>query len=105
MALALIVTHVLLPGHEEAFDALVARTLEGIRASEPGTLIYVSHAVAGEPPRRIFYELYADRAAFEAHEQQPHVQRFLAGRLDHVESFDVDFLDPVAGTAAVTTLP
>ena len=104
MGLALVVTHLLMPGHEDAFDALVARTLEGIRASEPGTLIYVSHAAA-DPPRRIFYELYADRAAFEVHERQPHVVRFLAERLDHVESFDVDFLDPVAGTAAATTIP
>ncbi len=103
MALALIVTHVLLPGHEDAFDALVSRTLVGIRADEPGTLIYVSHA-AIDPPRRIFYELYAERAAFEAHEQQPHVQRFLAERLEHVESFEVDFLDAVAGTAQATTV-
>ena len=104
MGLALVVTHVILPGHEDAFDALVARTLEGIRASEPGTLIYVSHAAA-DPPRRVFYELYADRAAFEAHEQQPHVQRFLAERLGHIESFEVDFLDAVAGTARATTVP
>ena len=105
MALALVVTHILLPGHEDAFDALVARTLEGIRADEPGTLIYVSHAPVADPPRRIFYELYADQEAFAAHEQQPHVQRFLAERLAHVESFEVDFLDAVAGTAQATTVP
>jgi quinol monooxygenase YgiN len=104
MALALIVTHVLLPGHEDAFDALVSRTLEGIRADEPGTLIYVSHA-AVDPPRRIFYELYADRAAFETHEQQPHIKRFLAERLEHIASVEVDFLDAVAGTAQAIRLP
>jgi quinol monooxygenase YgiN len=103
MGLALVVTHVLLPGHEEAFDALVVRTLEGIRASEPGTLVYVSHAVA-DPPRRVFYELYADRAAFAAHEQQPHVRRFLTERREHIESLEVDFLDAVAGTATATSI-
>ena len=105
MGLALVVTHVLLPGHEDAFDALVTRTLAGIRADEPGTLIYVSHAAAGEQPRRVFYELYADQDAFAAHEQQPHIQRFLTERLEHIESFDVDFLDAVAGTAAATEVP
>jgi len=105
MALALVVTHVLLPGHEDAFDALVARTLEGIRAHEPGTLVYVSHAVADEPLHRIFYELYADRAAFAAHEQQPHVRVFLIERLEHIESVEVDFLDAVAGTAATVSMP
>jgi quinol monooxygenase YgiN len=104
MALALVVTHVLLPGHEDAFDALVSRTLEGIRADEPGTLIYVSHA-AVDPPRRIFYELYADREAFAEHERQPHVQHFLTERLGHVESVEVDFLDAVAGAAQATKLP
>ena len=105
MGLALVVTHVLLPGHEDAFDALVARTLEGIRANEPGTLIYVSHAATDGPPRRVFYELYADRDAFAAHEQQPHVQTFLTERLEHVESVEVEFLDAVAGTAQATSIP
>ncbi|CAL9398735.1 putative quinol monooxygenase [Streptomyces sp. enrichment culture] len=45
----------------EAFDALCARTLDGIRASEPGTLAYVVHRPEGEPLVRVFYELYADR--------------------------------------------
>nr|WP_202512630.1 antibiotic biosynthesis monooxygenase [Streptomyces sp. SID3343] len=76
-----------------AFDALVAETLIGIRELEPGTLIYVSHAVDGKPLQRIFYELYADRAAFDLHEQQPHVRRFLAAREQYIESVAVDFLE------------
>lgn len=70
------------------FDALVAETLAGIRASEPGTLIYVNHVVDGEPDQRIVYELYRDREAFDEHERQPHTRKFLAGRealVDHVE--------------------
>lgn len=75
-----------------AFDALVARTLTGIRASEPGTLVYASHAVEGEPLVRVFYELYADRAAFDAHEEQPYTVAFLAARGEYVADFDVTFL-------------
>src|ERR1700754_5333849 len=59
-------------GAAAAFDALVAETLVGIKASEPGTLVYVNHTVDGDPNQRIFYELYQNRAAFDTHEQQPH---------------------------------
>ncbi|CAN3981235.1 putative quinol monooxygenase [Kitasatospora purpeofusca] len=80
-----------------AFDELAATALEGIRAHEPGTLVYVNHRVPDEPRVRVFYELYADRAAFDAHEEQPHVRRFLAERGQFLESFEVTFLDEVAG--------
>ncbi|MET9397788.1 antibiotic biosynthesis monooxygenase [Kitasatospora sp. NPDC002965] len=80
-----------------AFDELVATTLEGIRAHEPGTLVYVNHRVPDEPRVRVFYELYADRSAFEVHEEQPHVRHFLAERGQYVESFEVTFLNEVAG--------
>ncbi|MEY9211096.1 antibiotic biosynthesis monooxygenase [Thermobifida halotolerans] len=76
----------------QGFDALVAETLPRIRESEPGTLVYAVHEVAGEPLQRVFYEMYADRAAFETHEEQPHVRRFLQERGQYLESFSVDFL-------------
>jgi quinol monooxygenase YgiN len=91
--LALVVTHHLRPGHEDAFDDLAARTLESITALEPGTLVYAVHTVPGKPLERVFYELYLDRAAFEAHEAYPHLRAFLAERLAHIESVDVTFLD------------
>ncbi len=95
---ALVVRFRLRPGAAGAFDALVSRTLEQIRAHEPGTVVYAVHDVAGEPEVRVFYELYRDRAAFEEHERQPHVRAFLAAREDHLEGLDVQFLGLVAGT-------
>ncbi|MGC0416324.1 putative quinol monooxygenase [Embleya sp. AB8] len=83
-----------------SFDALVTETLVGIREQEPGTLVYVSHAVEGQPLQRIFYELYVDREAFDRHEQQPHIRRFLAAREAFVDSVEVDFLDPL-GAAGI----
>lgn len=103
--LALVVTHVLRPGHEEAFDALVLSTIEGIRTMEPGTLVYVSHAVADQPRQRVFYELYRDRAAFQAHEQYAHMRVFLADRVAHIESVQVQFLDVLTGSAVASTIP
>ncbi|MFF9146155.1 putative quinol monooxygenase [Streptomyces sp. NPDC014861] len=76
----------------EAFDALVEETLKGIQANEPGTLSYVVHTVTDKPNTRLFYELYADREAFEQHEQQPHTRHFLAEREKYVADFDVTFV-------------
>ncbi|MFE9215986.1 putative quinol monooxygenase [Streptomyces lavendulae] len=83
-----------------AFDELCAVTLEGIRADEPGTLAYVVHVPEGEPLVRVFYELYADRVAFEAHEVQPHTRRFLARREQYLAGVEVTFLDVLGGKGA-----
>jgi len=96
----LVVRFKLKPGHEDAFDRLVSETLTGIRDREPGTLVYASHAVREAPDERLFYELYQDRAAFTVHEEQPHVRRFLDERGQHVDGFEVDFLDVVAAKGA-----
>ncbi len=61
-----------------AFDALTAEAVAAIREREPGTLVYATHAVDGDPLARVFYELYADDDAFQAHEHAPHVIDFHA---------------------------
>ena len=76
----------------EAYDQLVAETVEGIKASEPGTLVYACHLVEGQPRQRIFYELYRDRAAFEAHEAAPHTRRYLEQRDQYLAGTEVDWL-------------
>jgi quinol monooxygenase YgiN len=84
----------LLAGHETAFDMLVEQTLVGIQAHEPGTLAYLSHS-SEQAQERVFYECYADRVAFDAHEAQPHTRRFLADRGRHLEAEpDVWWLTP-----------
>lgn len=80
-----------------AFDRLVAETIEQIRQAEPGTLVYASHRVDGQPLQRIFYELYADRAAFDAHERTAHTRRFLAARVELLASVEVDRLELQTG--------
>jgi quinol monooxygenase YgiN len=77
----------------QKFDSLVEQTGKGIRANEPGTLIYATHAIEGEPLARVFYEVYADRDAFDAHEQQPHVKTFLRERELYTENVRVEFLN------------
>ena len=76
----------------EAYDRLVAETIEVIKTAEPGTLVYASHLVDGQPLQRIFYELYRDEAAFKAHGQAPHTRRYLAERDQYLASTEVDYL-------------
>jgi quinol monooxygenase YgiN len=76
----LVVRFELRPDKAPGFDELVLETVEQIRLQEPGTLIYAIHSVHERPDVRIFYELYRDHAAFEAHEDAPHTRRFLAER-------------------------
>ena len=62
------------------FDRLAEESAEYVRTGEPDTLVYVIHLVPNAPLQRIFYEIYRDRAAFDSHESQPYMQRFVAER-------------------------
>jgi len=62
------------------FDRLAEQSAEEVRIREPETLVYVIHLVPNAPLQRIFYEIYRDRAAFDRHEIQPYMQRFVAER-------------------------
>ena len=62
------------------FDRLAEEAAEYVGTGEPDTLVYVIHLVPNAPLQRIFYEIYRDRAAFDSHESQPYMQRFVAER-------------------------
>ncbi|RJK94914.1 putative quinol monooxygenase [Vallicoccus soli] len=77
MALALVVRFDLPDAASAArFDRLAEEVVAAVAAHEPGTLVYATHAVDGAPLSRVFYEVYADDAAFRAHEEAPHVVEF-----------------------------
>lgn len=88
----LVVRFALKAGAGEGFDRLVGETAPLIQSAEPGTLIYTCHEVDGDPDARIFYELYQDRDAFDEHERQEHVRRFLAEREQYLDGTRVEFL-------------
>jgi quinol monooxygenase YgiN len=95
---ALVVRFDLRPGCEADFDRLVELTTAHIRSEEPGTLLYLCHSVKDEPTVRIFYELYRDDGAFQAHEVQPHVKEFHARRKPLMAGPErVEFLDRLDG--------
>ena len=78
----------------DAFDRLMAATVAAIRDAEPGTLVYICSRVEGDPFARVFMELYADRAAFTAHERAPATMRFLTERDAYIAASRVELLEP-----------
>jgi quinol monooxygenase YgiN len=78
------------------FDAITDSLVERVRAEEPDTLVYATHAVDGEPLARVFYEVYRDEDAKKAHEATPHLQAFLAERGELLAARRVEFLSPRA---------
>ena len=79
------------------FDELTAVVVAAVAAHEPGTLVYATHTVGDEPLARVFYEVYADDAAFAAHEEAAHVVAFHAAKESLlVGEPRVEFLVPVA---------
>lgn len=83
----------------EQFDGLTAEVVREIADKEPGTLTYATHAVEGEPLARIFYEVYRDREAFQAHEDAEHVRSFHERKGPLLAGTRVEFLQPGVGTS------
>ena len=71
-----IAIYTLLDEGAEEFDRLAERVVEQVRTGEPGTLAYVVHGVPSAPLQRILYQLYADRAAYDRHQERPYVADF-----------------------------
>ncbi len=88
------------------FDRLAERAAEGVRASEPDTLVYVIHVVPKAPMQRIIYEIYRDRGAFLSHERQPHIRQFATDRASCVLATNIiDLRLKYAKVAALGSAP
>jgi quinol monooxygenase YgiN len=75
-----ITIYTLLDDRLEDFDRMTEQVVEQVRSLEPGTLVYIVHAVPTAPMQRILYEVYRDRAAYDEHMAKPYVARYVAER-------------------------
>ena len=57
-------------------------------AKESGVLALFAFTLKDAPSQWIFFEIYADEAAYEAHRQAPHFKEFLQARGDMVAMFE-----------------
>lgn len=80
-----------LPEHEEELLRSL-RAIQAATAGEPGTELWILHAVRGKPLEYAMYEIYSDEEANLAHEQLPELVDLLprlAGLLDGDYRLDV----------------
>jgi len=63
-------------GKGEALAALLIEQAAVVRREEPGCIAYRVHRKADDPELFLFYELYTDAAAFDAHRKAPHLAAY-----------------------------
>jgi len=66
------------PDQMEAFLALAWDDADHSLADEPGCRQFDVAISETDPNSVVFYEVYDDRAAFDAHKETPHLARFRA---------------------------
>jgi quinol monooxygenase YgiN len=63
-------------GKGDALAALLTEQAAVVRKAEPGCLVYRPHRSTTDPDVFVFYEVYEDDAAFDAHRKAPHLAAF-----------------------------
>ena len=63
-------------GKGDALAALLTEQAATVRKEEPGCIAYCVHRKADDPELFLFYELYVDAAAFDAHRKAPHLAAY-----------------------------
>ena len=79
-------------GSEAQIEAAFKDMIGKVRANEPGTMAYVLHKSTQDPTTFVFYEVYQDQAAFDAHGKTPHMAEMggkLRGLLDGRPQIDI----------------
>jgi quinol monooxygenase YgiN len=82
--LALVVSLQVEPGHRDAFLAAITEQAERSFTDEPGCLYFDVTVDTGDDHHFVFYELYANEAALEAHGAAPHFPVWRQAAAEHV---------------------
>lgn len=83
------------PGTEAQCREIIHILQEHTR-KEPGCVQYVGHQSIDDPRRFLFYEVYKDRAALQAHRDAPYYKQYVDGGLGSiVESRSRELYSPV----------
>ena len=69
-------------GKGDALAALLNEQAATVRAAEPGCMAYVPYRSVADPDDFLFYEVYRDEAALEAHMNAPHLAAYRKKRQD-----------------------
>jgi quinol monooxygenase YgiN len=70
----------------------------GVEEHEPGVLAYICHRSVNEPEKVVFFEIYKDQAAVEAHGTTPHMGKLrTAFATQFLPPLEIKRLDRVSG--------
>ncbi|HEY2663544.1 MAG TPA: putative quinol monooxygenase [Candidatus Binataceae bacterium] len=75
MAITVIAKLKVKPGNEAAFKDAAAAMIQQVK-TESGTQTYILHQDAKDPTSFVYYEVYGDQAAFDAHGKTAHMAEF-----------------------------
>lgn len=97
----IIVDFRLRPGSRDAFRRLIDENAAASVRDEPGCSRFDVLEPAGAADRVLLYEIYDDRAAFEAHVRTPHFAAFNTASAPYVQDKTVtEYALVCAGTEA-----
>ena len=82
--LALVVSLQVKPGHRHAFLAAITENATRSFTDEPGCRYFDVTVDTADDHHFVFYELYADQAAIEAHRAVPHFAVWRQAAAEHV---------------------
>ncbi|HGM5578405.1 TPA: putative quinol monooxygenase [Pseudomonas putida] len=89
-----------LPEKAEAFETLFRAYVEPSR-QEPGCIEYHMLRDKEDPSLFVFYEVWADKAAFDVHSALPHMTAFFEKRMDYLErDFDIQMIEMLSASSA-----
>jgi quinol monooxygenase YgiN len=74
------------PDSIDKFMAECLKNAKAARETEPGCKQFDIVVDPNDPTRAMLYEVYADEAAFEAHQQTLHFKHYLANALQYLEA-------------------
>ena len=82
--LALVVSLQVKPGHRDAFLVAIPENAERSFTDEPGCLYFDVTVDTTDDHHFVFYELYTDQAAIDAHRATPHFAAWRQATAEHV---------------------
>lgn len=83
---------------EDEAIALLEGLCKAVEENEPDVLVYMAHRDAANPEELVFFEIYKDAAALEAHGQTPHLAKLRSNFLTHFRGpLEIVKLDRIGG--------
>ena len=83
------------PAHLEAYKAALKQEIAASMRVEPGVLTLYAVSVKDHPTQIRIFETYADQAAYEAHLQTSHFQKYKSETQGMVKSLQLIETDPI----------